>query len=137
MLTGLVLFVVPSAWAQDVLPFPEPPMGGSVGPTMQESVHKWRQQPRHLPEDAPSIWMASTFGPRTPWVATPPDIANWDPEQDEWQLFDTRSDYSLMNDLASENPEKLEEMKALFLQAAKERRCPSVEASTPCSIPRR
>ena len=65
-------------------------------------------------------WMASTFGPRTPWVAKPPDISNWDPEQDEWQLFDTRNDYSLMNDLASENPEKLEEMKALFMQVAEE-----------------
>ena len=39
----------------DVLPFPPPPMGGKVGPTMQESVHKWRQQPSHLPEDAPNI----------------------------------------------------------------------------------
>jgi len=65
-------------------------------------------------------WMASTFGPRTPWVATPPDISNWDPAEDEWQLFDTRSDYSLMNDLASENPEKLQELKKLFLEEAKE-----------------
>ena len=24
-------------------------------PTMQESVHKWREQPSHLPEDAPNI----------------------------------------------------------------------------------
>jgi predicted DNA-binding transcriptional regulator AlpA len=30
------------------LPFPDPPMGGKVGPTMQESVHKWRQAPRRL-----------------------------------------------------------------------------------------
>ena len=65
-------------------------------------------------------WMASTFGPRTPWVATPPDVSDWDPEQDEWQLFDSRNDYSLMNNLASENSEKLEEMKALFMQQAKE-----------------
>ena len=35
-------------------------------------------------------------------------------------MFDTRSDYSLMNDLASENPEKLEEMKTLFMEEAKE-----------------
>ena len=41
--------------AQEVLPFPTPPMGGKVGPTMQESVHKWREQARHLPEDAPNI----------------------------------------------------------------------------------
>jgi arylsulfatase A-like enzyme len=38
-----------------VLPFNPPPMGGKVGLTMQESVHKWRKQPRHLPEDAPNI----------------------------------------------------------------------------------
>ena len=41
--------------AQDVLPFPSPPMGGKVGPTMQESVHKWREQPSHLPADAHNI----------------------------------------------------------------------------------
>jgi len=38
-----------------VLPFEPPPMGGKVGPTMQESVHKWREQPSHLPADAPNI----------------------------------------------------------------------------------
>jgi arylsulfatase len=65
-------------------------------------------------------WMASTFGPRTPWVAEMPDLANWDPMQDEWELFDTRSDYSLMNDLASEYPDKLEELKALFMKVAEE-----------------
>jgi arylsulfatase A-like enzyme len=65
-------------------------------------------------------WMASTFGPRTPWVAAVPDLANWDPMQDEWELFDTRTDYSLMKDLASENPEKLEELKALFMRMAEE-----------------
>ena len=64
--------------------------------------------------------MASTFGPRTPWVAQMPDLANWDPMQDEWELFDTRSDYSLMNDLASEHPEKLGELKALFMREAED-----------------
>ena len=63
-------------------------------------------------------WMASTFGPRTPWVAELPDLANWDPMQDQWQLFDTRKDYSLMNDLASQYPEKLKELKALFMKEA-------------------
>jgi len=65
-------------------------------------------------------WMASTFGPRKPWVAEPPDISRWDPMQDRWELFDTRNDYSLMNDLAAEKPEKLEELKALFMRAAEE-----------------
>ena len=63
-------------------------------------------------------WMASTFGPRTPWVAQLPDLANWDPMQDQWQLFDTRKDYSLMNDLASQHPDKLEALKTLFMKEA-------------------
>ncbi|MEJ2122971.1 MAG: arylsulfatase [Alphaproteobacteria bacterium] len=65
-------------------------------------------------------WMASSFGPRRPWVAQTPDLSNWDPMQDPWELFDTRKDYSLMNDLASEHPEKLQELKALFMREAEE-----------------
>jgi arylsulfatase A-like enzyme len=63
-------------------------------------------------------WMASTFGPRKPWVAQMPDLTKWNPMQDKWQLFDTRKDYSLMNDLASQYPEKLIELKALFMKEA-------------------
>lgn len=65
-------------------------------------------------------WMASTFGPRIPWVAAMPDVSKWNPLEDEWELFDTRSDYSLMNDLATKHPEKLEELKALFMEVAEE-----------------
>ncbi len=80
-------------------------------------------------------WMASTFGPRTPWVAAVPDLSDWDPMQDKWQLFDTRSDYTLMNNLASESPEKLDELKKLFMQVAKKTKCyPSVAAFTQGSI---
>ena len=63
-------------------------------------------------------WMASTFGPKVPWSTELPDLASWDPMQDKWELFDTRKDFSLMTDLASEHPEKLEEMKALFMEEA-------------------
>lgn len=65
-------------------------------------------------------WMANTFGPRTPWVAEPIDLTHWDPTQDEWELFNTRTDYSLMQDLAAAEPEKLEEMKKLFLDVARD-----------------
>jgi hypothetical protein len=40
--------------------------------------------------------------------------------QDQWELFDTGKDFSLMNDLAAENPRKLEELKDLFMQVAEE-----------------
>jgi len=65
-------------------------------------------------------WMASTFGPRKPWVAEVIDISKWDPMQDQWELYDTRKDYSLMHDLAAEEPEKLAEYKALFMSQAEE-----------------
>jgi arylsulfatase len=39
-------------------------------------------------------------------------------QEDIWELFDTRADFSLSNDLAEENPDKLAEMKALFEKEA-------------------
>jgi len=65
-------------------------------------------------------WMASTFGPRKPWVAKMPDISNWDPMQDEWELFDTHEDYSLMNNLADKEARRLNRMKDLFMKVAKD-----------------
>ena len=88
VLTFLLFHSAGSVSAQDKLPFSDPPMGGKVGPTMQQSVHKWRQQPHHLSEDAPNILIimlddagfgqASAFGgeintpiPSAPPVASP------------------------------------------------------------------
>ena len=39
-------------------------------------------------------------------------------EDDIWELYDTRTDFSLANDLAAKNPEKLKEMQNLFMQEA-------------------
>jgi len=39
-------------------------------------------------------------------------------EDDIWELYDTRTDFSLANDLAAKNPEKLKEMQDLFLKEA-------------------
>jgi len=39
-------------------------------------------------------------------------------EDDIWELYDTRSDFSLANDLAAKNPAKLKEMQDLFTQEA-------------------
>ena len=35
-----------------------------------------------------------------------------------WELYDTRTDFSLANDLAAKNPAKLKEMQDLFLKEA-------------------
>jgi arylsulfatase A-like enzyme len=39
-------------------------------------------------------------------------------EDDIWELYDTRADFSLFNDLSKEHPEKLKEMQALFEKEA-------------------
>lgn len=65
-------------------------------------------------------WFASTFGPLRPWVSAQKGLDEWDSDEDLWQLYDLKNDFSQAFDLAEENPEKLEEMKALFLEEAKE-----------------
>jgi len=59
------------------------------------------------------------------WYARTIHKAPWEPKprrtlQDNsaWQLYDVRSDFSLANDLAAQNPEKLKELQALFLTEA-------------------
>ena len=43
-------------------------------------------------------------------------------KEDIWQLYDTRTDFSLTNDLAAKEPAKLKEMQALFLSEAEKYR---------------
>jgi len=58
------------------------------------------------------------------WWARTIHKAPWEPHprrglaEDIWGLYDTRSDFSLVNDLATENPEKLAELQALFMREA-------------------
>ncbi len=66
-------------------------------------------------------WMASVFGPRIPWVpGVDPKIATWTPDNDTWELYDLRNDFSQSRDLAKENPKKLDELKKAFDTAARE-----------------
>ena len=46
----------------------------------------------------------------------------WDPEQDTWELYYLPDDFTQANDLASEKPEKLAELKELFWQEAERNR---------------
>lgn len=66
-------------------------------------------------------WMASAFGPRAPWVpGLPPGIQDWTPDQDTWELYHLDEDWSQANDLASEHPEKLEQLREVFaIEAAR------------------
>ena len=61
-------------------------------------------------------WMASALGPRLPWVpGTPPGIREWTPDNDVWELYNLDEDWSQANDLAAKMPQKLAQMKDLFL----------------------
>jgi len=58
-------------------------------------------------------WLARTIH-RAPWEMKPRrGLA-----EDIWGLYDTRTDFSLVNDLAAKHPEKLAAMKALFMAEA-------------------
>lgn len=51
-------------------------------------------------------------------TAHKPPVAGWPDrafEEDVWELYDTTADWSQAHDLAAEHPEKLEELKRLFL----------------------
>jgi arylsulfatase len=65
-------------------------------------------------------WYACTFGPLFPWLPGAPGIKEWDPKKDVWELYNLNEDYSQFNDLASKEPAKLEELKKVFLEQAKD-----------------
>ena len=50
----LTLFAIRMA-AQEVLPFPSTPSASVAERTLQDSVHKWRTEPKRLPANAPNI----------------------------------------------------------------------------------
>jgi arylsulfatase A-like enzyme len=61
-------------------------------------------------------WMASAVGPRLPWVAGLPEgIQEWTPDKDRWELYDLSKDWSQADDLAAGMPQKLADLKDLFL----------------------
>lgn len=71
-------------------------------------------------------WMASTAGPRLPWVpGMPAGIQTWTPDDDDWELYNLDEDWSQSNDLSDKHPEKLAAMKELFaIEAAKNKVLP-------------
>lgn len=58
-------------------------------------------------------WLAGTVH-RAPWESKPRATL----ENDTWELYNTRTDFSLENDLARKDPAKLKEMQDLFMKEA-------------------
>ncbi len=71
-------------------------------------------------------WMASTIGPRIPWVpGLPPGIQEWTPDKDTWELYNLEEDWTQADDLAAQMPDKVAQMKEIFLiEAAKNKALP-------------
>jgi arylsulfatase A-like enzyme len=61
-------------------------------------------------------WSAVTKH-KTPWVLVGGDMPAFD--DDTWELYETATDWSQAHDRAAEMPEKLEELKQLFLDEAR------------------
>ncbi len=66
-------------------------------------------------------WMASTIGPRLPWVpGVPPGIAEWTPDDDVWELYNLEEDWTQANDVAAAMPDKVAKMREMFaIEAAR------------------
>jgi len=70
-------------------------------------------------------WLAGTVH-RAPWEMKPRTTL----DKDVWELYDTRNDFSLVNDLAKKNPAKLAEMQALFMKEAEKYRVLPIDDRT-------
>jgi len=78
-------------------------------------------------------WLLSTKVNRAPWEAFGP--ANTDPLNNQvLQLYDLNTDFSQSNDIAARNPEKVKEMKALFIAEAKKYEVFPMDASVAARI---
>jgi len=121
-----VIDIVPTILEAAGLPEPKAVNGITQAPiegvSMLYTLDDAKAKDRHLTQ------YFELFGNRAVynecWLAGTVHKAPWEPkpratlENDKWELYDTRTDFSLTNDLASKNPEKLKEMQELFLKEA-------------------
>lgn len=78
-------------------------------------------------------WLLSTKVNRAPWEAFGP--ANPDPLNNQvFQLYDLTRDFSQANDIAAEHPDKVEEMRKMFVEEAKKYQVFPLDASVAARI---
>ncbi|MGP9811359.1 arylsulfatase [Rhodopseudomonas sp. NSM] len=121
-----VIDIVPTILEAAKLPEPK-----SVNGTPQTPIEGVSMAYSFAAADAPSTHTTQyfeIFGNRAiyndGWLAGTIHRAAWETknrrplEQDIWELYDTRSDFSLAKDLAAQNPSKLKQLQELFLSEA-------------------
>ncbi len=78
-------------------------------------------------------WLLSTKVNRAPWQAFGP--ANADPLNNQvFQLYDLGKDFTQANDIAAQNPEKVKQMREMFLAEAKKHQVLPLDASVAARI---
>ncbi len=78
-------------------------------------------------------WLLSTKVNRAPWQAF--GAANPDPLNNQvFQLYDLSNDFSQANDIADQNPEKVAELKKVFIEEAKKYQVFPLDASVAARI---
>ena len=121
-----VIDVAPTILAAAGLPEPKVVNGVSQTPiegvSMLASFNDAKAKDNHLTQ------YFEIFGNRAiyhdGWLAGTVHRAAWEPkprttlDKDVWELYDTRTDFSLANDLAAKSPAKLKEMQDVFLKEA-------------------
>jgi arylsulfatase A-like enzyme len=107
---------------------PEPKVVNGVPQTPIEGVSMLYSLNDSQAKDRHTTQYFEIFGNRgiynDGWLAGTVHKAPWEPKPratldgDTWELYDTRADFSLANDLAKQNPAKLKEMQDLFMTEA-------------------
>jgi len=121
-----VIDVAPTILEAAGLPFPEVVNGVKQRPmdgvSMLYTLNDPKAKDRHITQYFEMFgnraiyhdgWFARTIH-RAPWEEKPRQPL----AEDIWELYDTRTDFSLVNDLAAKNPQKLAELQALFMKEA-------------------
>jgi arylsulfatase len=108
------------------LPFPRVVNGTKQKPfegvSLAYTFHNAKAKDRHLTQYFEMGGNRAIY--QDGWLARTVHRAPWEPkpraalDQDTWQLYDTRQDFSLANDLGAKHPRKLREMQALFMKEA-------------------
>ncbi|ELB2101954.1 arylsulfatase [Vibrio parahaemolyticus] len=92
------------------------PMAGvSFTNTFKETKAQTRHKPQYFELGGNrAIYHEGWLARVTHWALTEGSTKFRDLQDDKWELYDTTKDFSLANDLAKSNPQKLEELKKLF-----------------------
>lgn len=76
-------------------------------------------------------WFAGTFGPLVPWdtASSAAKLNEWDSAKDVWELYDLSKDFSQSENISEREPQRLVEMKRLFLDEAQKNKVFPIGAS--------